>query len=270
MTQPSKSPLELPTTWDAVARTYAEDVHQWSAFAAEAVRRVPLSRTDRALDVGCGPGTLAFFVAPHVARIDAVDFSPEMIAMLRERAAREGVTNIEAAVMDAQSLTFDDATFDVAFSAFAFFSFPDRARAFAELHRVLRPGGRACVVTWGPIERRPVMKIGFDAAAEAFPHLPRPGKGDLQDPAECIREMSAAGFRDVASEPFTWSVHIESAEHYVDLITRSGAPFALMKKSMEDASWQAMYARLVEQVRKHLPAGGADLSAEAIYTVATR
>jgi ubiquinone/menaquinone biosynthesis C-methylase UbiE len=268
MSQPS--PMQLPTAWDAVAKTYAEDVHHWDAFAQEAIRRAPLDAKDRALDVGAGPGTLAFFAAPHVARVDAVDFSPEMIGELRARAEREHVRNVHGAVMSADALRFDDATFDVAFSLFAFFFFPDRPRAFAELHRVLKPGGHLVIGTWGPIERRPMMKLGFDAVAEALPQLPRPTKGDLQDPEECIREATEAGFRDVTAVPFTWSVHVPSARDYVNMVTRSGAPFALMRKKMDDAAWNAAIARIVEAVEKRIPEGGTDLSAEAIFTVARR
>jgi ubiquinone/menaquinone biosynthesis C-methylase UbiE len=268
MSQPS--PQQLPSTWDAVAKTYAENVHHWNGFAQEAARRAPLAADSRVLDVGCGPGTLAFFVAPHVARVDAVDFSPEMIAELRARADRDGVRNIEAAVMSADALRFDDAVFDVAFSLFAFFFFPDRPRAFAELYRVLKPGGHLVIGTWGPIERRPFMKLGFDAVAEALPQFPRPTKGDLQDPETCVREVTEAGFHDVAAFPFTWSIHVASAREYVSMLTRSGAPFAVMRKKMDEAAWDAAIARIVEAVEKRLPAGGADLSAEAIFTIARR
>jgi SAM-dependent methyltransferase len=172
--------------------------------------------------------------------------------------------------MDAQGLEFPEATFDAAFCIFAFFFFPDRARAFRELHRVLKPGGRALIATWGPIERRPIMRVAFEAVAEVLPHVPRPTKGDLQDPAECVREMTEAGFRDVQAQVFTSSTHFESAEAYVDLMVRSGAPFAVMRKKVSDGEWSSIRARLIEAVSRRFPNGGADLSAEAILTFGTR
>ena len=66
-----------------------------------------------------------------------------MIQELVTRASREGAKNLEGAVMDAQALSFPDAVFDAAFCRFGFFFFPDRARAFREIHRVLRSGGHA-------------------------------------------------------------------------------------------------------------------------------
>jgi ubiquinone/menaquinone biosynthesis C-methylase UbiE len=271
MTQPATPSLQQqPATWDAVAPTYAEEIWQWTAFVEEALRLLPVGATHRVLDVASGPGTLAFAAAPHAQRVDAVDFSPGMIEMLSQRAGRDAVTNVQGAVMDAQALTFADATFDATFCMFGFFFFPDRARAFRELHRVLRPSGRVLMATWSAIDRRPVMKVAFEAVAEALPDFPRPAKGDLQDPDECVREMSAAGFCDVSTRLFTSSVRIPSAERYLEFIVRSGAPFAVMKKKLGPAAWDSAMQRILDVLRRRIPEGGTELSAEAIFTVGTR
>src|SRR5262249_57690307 len=107
-------------------------------------------------------------------------------------AASAGVANVETALMDAGALTFADATFDAAYCIFGFMFFPNRARAFGELLRVLKPGARAVIATWAPIDKRPMMKVAFDAMAEALPHLPVPAKGDLQTLGECQSDISAA------------------------------------------------------------------------------
>jgi ubiquinone/menaquinone biosynthesis C-methylase UbiE len=269
-TRSEPGPQQQPATWDAVAPTYAEDVAQWARYAEEALRLVPPGKSDRVLDVACGPGTLAFLAARDAARVDATDFSPGMIEQLTARAAREGSDNVHGAVMDAQALGFPDATFDAAYSLFGFFFFPDRSKAFAELLRVLRPGGRALMATWGPIENRPLMKLGFDAIAEAVPQFPRPSKGDLQDPAECVREMIEAGFRDVSAQRFTVSVEVASADDYLDLIVRSGAPFAMMRKKLGEEGFASLRQRILEALRPRIPEGGASLAAESIFTVGTR
>ena len=259
----------MTQAWDIVSATYAEDAEHWSAYVDEALRIVPARSGERIIDVAAGPGTLAVRAAPVVARADAVDFSPGMIRELTARATRDGWANVHGAVMNAEELAFPDATFDAAYCLFAFFLFPDRARAFRELYRVLRPGGRALIATWATIERRPFMQIGFEAMAEAFPQAPRPSKGDLQEPEECVREMSASGFEEVVATRFVASAPVESAEHYVDVLSRSAAPLAAMKKQI-GSGWSEARKRLVDAVAKRLPGDTKALSAEAIFTRGVR
>jgi ubiquinone/menaquinone biosynthesis C-methylase UbiE len=148
-TQPS--PLGVPAAWDAIAATYAKDVTPFFArYGEEAIRLASPPPGARILDVAAGPGTLTFLAARDASRVTAVDFSPKMIDELRTRAKLENAANVDADVMDAQDLRFPDATFDAAFCLFAFMFFPDRARAFRDLYRVLRPGGKAVVATWAP------------------------------------------------------------------------------------------------------------------------
>ena len=281
--------MGVPEVWDAIASTYAVDVMPYFAlYAEEALRIAGLGASPvgaaaehpkgwdfpglsgHVLDVACGPGTLAFLAAPRVERVTGVDFSPKMIEEVRARAEREGVRNLDAEVMDAQALRFADATFDAAFCLFAFMFFPDRSRAFREMRRVIRDGSKAGVTTWAPIERRPFIKIGLEAMAEAVPQLPPMPKGDLQEPQACIEEMTAAGFRDVTTHPFTASVRVDSAEHYLRIMERSGAGFAALRKKIGETNWPRVYDRLLEAVRRRLPEGGAELSAEAIVSVGVR
>jgi ubiquinone/menaquinone biosynthesis C-methylase UbiE len=184
------SPLQNPGTWSAVARGYAEEIvplHE--AVVAEALERVPLQAGDRVLDIATGPGTLAFVAARKARSVEAVDFASGMIAEVKARAQREAVTNVAATVMDAQALAFPNDDFDAAFCMFGFMFFPDRPRVFREIQRVVRRGGRLLIATWATLDRRPLMKLGFDALGEALPDLPPPQKGDLQTPEECVREL---------------------------------------------------------------------------------
>jgi ubiquinone/menaquinone biosynthesis C-methylase UbiE len=270
MSAPQPGPLGVPEVWDVIASGYSQDVAPYFArYAEEALRLLPVDSSSRVLDVASGPGTLTFLAAQRGASVSAVDFSPGMIEELRKTAAREGAANVDARVMDAQSLGFSDSTFDAAFCLFAFMFFPDRSRVFREMHRVLCEGGKALVATWAPIERRPLLKIALDAMSEAIPQMPPMQKGDLQSPAECIEEMTAAGFRNVTTHVFTASLRVESPEHYLRTMERSGAGFSMMRKRAGDA-WPRLEKRLLEAFARRIPEAGVELPAEAILSIGTR
>jgi hypothetical protein len=65
-------------------------------------------------------------------------------------------------------------------------------------------------------------------------------------------------------------MHVDSPEHYLRAMERSGAPFVALRKKLGPDAWSEAYARLLEAVRKRVPEGGADLAAEAILTRGTR
>jgi SAM-dependent methyltransferase len=98
---------------------------------------------DRALEIGAGTGyfSLNLLQAGVVREATCTDISPGMVATLAGNADRLGLT-VRAARADAESLPFGGESFDLVLGHAVLHHLPDLARAFAELHRVLRPGGR--------------------------------------------------------------------------------------------------------------------------------
>lgn len=95
-------------------------------------------------DLGCGTGHLSRLIAPFARRVFAVDRSPEMLGLARERL--DGFANAEVRRGDLRKLPLEDASLDVAILALVLHYVVDLERAFSELHRVLRPSGRALVL----------------------------------------------------------------------------------------------------------------------------
>jgi demethylmenaquinone methyltransferase/2-methoxy-6-polyprenyl-1,4-benzoquinol methylase len=99
----------------------------------------------RALDLATGTGEMAFALAPHASQVIAVDFSPEMLQRARRKAERNKLGfKIDFLLADALILPFPDNSFDCASITFALRNVESITRCFAELGRVLKPGG--CVV----------------------------------------------------------------------------------------------------------------------------
>jgi len=96
---------------------------------------------ERALDVATGGGHVAVALARAGADVTAVDVTPEMLAEVAAGAEAEGVS-IATAEAEAGELPFADGSFDIVTCRIATHHFPDAARFFAEVARVLVPGGR--------------------------------------------------------------------------------------------------------------------------------
>jgi ubiquinone/menaquinone biosynthesis C-methylase UbiE len=104
-----------------------------------------LDATSRALDVGCGPGSTACFIAEQYgSRVQGIDISEVMIAKAKEKARRRGLEDVvEFRVADAFELPFEDDSFDVVIVESVLTPLPgDKKEALREMVRVVRPGGR--------------------------------------------------------------------------------------------------------------------------------
>jgi demethylmenaquinone methyltransferase/2-methoxy-6-polyprenyl-1,4-benzoquinol methylase/phosphoethanolamine N-methyltransferase len=130
---------------------------------ASIVDLAQLQPGEKVLDVGCGTGSLAITAkvkAGASVEISGRDAAPEMIARARQKAAKAGVAiDFQAGVVEA--LDFPDDTFDVVLSSFMVHHLPGdlKAKAFAEIYRVLKPGGRLLVIDFEPPQNRFLVRI---------------------------------------------------------------------------------------------------------------
>jgi arsenite methyltransferase len=100
------------------------------------------------VDLGSGAGNDVFIARAAVGEtgwVIGVDMTPEMIAKARENAARRGFKNTEFRLGDIEALPVEDASADVVVSNCVLNLVPDKTKAFAEIFRILKPGGRFCV-----------------------------------------------------------------------------------------------------------------------------
>jgi arsenite methyltransferase len=104
-----------------------------------------LAAGEDVLDLGSGAGTDSLVAAQMVApsgRVTGIDMTLEMVAKARAAAAELGADNVEFVEGEAEQLPSGDASFDVVISNGVIDLIPDKDAVFAELFRVLRPGGR--------------------------------------------------------------------------------------------------------------------------------
>ncbi|HKV05430.1 MAG TPA: class I SAM-dependent methyltransferase [Candidatus Acidoferrales bacterium] len=116
------------------------------AEAEQLARMVMACAGDRAVDLACGPGTLALRFARHVRWVCGLDLTPAILERAREAAAGQGLANLDFAIGDAQSLPFADGSLDIAVTSYSLHHLPDAARAIGEMARVVRRGGRVGIL----------------------------------------------------------------------------------------------------------------------------
>lgn len=195
------TPEQIAGNWNLVARRYAEHIDPMTAqYAADAVELIGLTSDDRVVDVASGFGAATLLAAGRANEVVAVDFSSEMCTALRERTAGEEVSNVTVHEMDAQALGFADDDFDAALSSFGVMMCPDRAKAFAEMARVVRSGGRLAVTCWQAPPNNEWLELFITTVLTALPDAAPPTPPpfmELADPKRLRSEVEAAGWSEV-------------------------------------------------------------------------
>ncbi len=97
------------------------------------------------LDLACGPGIVTAALAPAARTVTAFDLTPEMLRQTEARCRAAGLANVTTRQGDAEHLPFDDGAFDCVATRLSLHHFTDPAAVLAEVHRVLKPGGRLVI-----------------------------------------------------------------------------------------------------------------------------
>ncbi|MDM9624298.1 class I SAM-dependent methyltransferase [Rhizobium sp. S152] len=144
---------------------YEQLMGRWSKrLAPPFVDFAGLSDNERVLDVGCGNGSLTFFLpqAAKVKEIVAIDYSPVFVEDI-VRANTDPRISVRQA--DAMALPFENGSFDRALSLLVLHFVSDPDKAISEMRRVVRPGGVVAAAVWDHMGGMPGMRMLLDTAA---------------------------------------------------------------------------------------------------------
>lgn len=172
------------------------------------------------LDTASGTGNPAVSIALAMegrGSVTCCDFVPRMVEAARARARNLGLAVMRFLCADMLALPFPEATFDAVTCRFGIMSVGDRAAAAKEALRVLRPGGRAAYVVWGPYEENPPFWVPRRTAAAFFGEEegPPPPRHSMGAPGAVAEVLEAAGFEGAEERALRYERRVEDVDGYV-------------------------------------------------------
>ena len=208
---------------------------------------------ERVLDVAAGNGNATLAAARRFANVTSTDYVPELLEKGARRALADGLP-VELRVADAESLPFDDGSFDVALSSFGVMFAPNQARAASELQRVVRSGGRIGMANWTP---EGFIGELFRAMAG---HVPPPA--GIQSPTlwgsePRIVELFGPQAADIRCNRTYYNFRFRSAAHWIEVFRACYGPMHKAYESL-DAEHQEFLTCALTELLERRNVGGPD------------
>ncbi|GAA3388855.1 class I SAM-dependent methyltransferase [Streptomyces roseoviridis] len=230
------------------------------------------------LDLGCGAGQttrLAALRAPE-GRALGLDLSAPMLAEARTRAAVEGVANVSFVQGDAQVHPFEEAAFDAAISRYGVMFYTDPEKAFANIGRALRPGGRLAFIC----PSAPELNGWVTAMTSLEGILPTgdfrtpgdgPGMFSLSAPERVRSVLIAAGYTDITVDEVTaYGTWGQDAADAADFLLATGPGRHLMQQADPPTQARARKALTAHLAAHETPDGTVRLLSTSWLVTAER
>jgi ubiquinone/menaquinone biosynthesis C-methylase UbiE len=212
-------------------------------YAADLVQRIPWADTVRILELACGTGIATRRLRERLpagdgASITATDLNEPMLE--HAKAKFPGDARIHWRQADATALSFPDTSFDVVVCQFGVMFFPDKAAAYREARRVLRPGGTFVFNVWAGFDRNPMLRLTHQTLARWFPDNPPTfyeTPCGYHDADAISRALRVADFTEVRTTPVALTGVSPSARSAaIGLVEGNPVVTAIAERGMPDAS----------------------------------
>ena len=272
--------MDAAQTWGAVAEAWEANVdglddHTGEATAALLVR-LAVQAGERVLELAAGPGSLGARWSELVGPAGTVlvsDISPAMVDAASRRNA--ALTNVDTAVIDAAAIGRPDGSFDVVACRMGLMFTPDPSVAFAEIRRVLGPGGRFGALTWGGLEHNPWMTcVGMAAMANGLvgggPPIGPGGIFSLGDPAALEVLAKDAGFSDVTVEEIAITFRSDSVDAHIEMVGSLAGPLAAVLDAASPEQLAAVRRTAADLAAPYLTGDGLEIPGRALLVAGRR
>ncbi|MCR9278022.1 MAG: class I SAM-dependent methyltransferase [Pseudomonadaceae bacterium] len=259
---------EAGATWVAAQQRLDEMLAPISTLALDAFAARP---GDRVIDVGCGCGATSLALADAGCEVLGADISAPMLAHAQQRV---GSRAIRFERLDAANDSLPGG-FSGLFSRFGVMFFDQPGAAFANLRASLNPDGRLAFVCWQTPRSNPWMSIAGAAIADFLPpppaptNPPEPGPFAFADPDYVRSTLESAGFKDIAIEGATPTLHVaDNLDDAVSFQSQVG-PLARALSLLEGDQLELARNAAREALAPHMTDAGLDLGS-AVWIVTAR
>jgi len=268
--------------WDKHAKgwnDHSAQIRDWLREATDAMLAMAEVRPGaRVLDVAAGAGDQTLEVAQCVGPAGAVlatDLSPAILEFAKDRARRAGYGNVETAAADGENLNVGAGVFDAAVCRLGLMFFPDPGKGLREMHRALKPGGRACTMVFSTPDKNPCVSILVSTAFKPAGLPPRDpyqpgGLLSLGKPGLIDELFQQAGFSRVATTKLTAPFSLPSVKDYLDFIRNSASPILQILARLDAPAKAAAWAEIESKLSAFNTADGWEGPNELLLTIGRR
>ena len=215
----------------------------------------------KVLDVAAGNGMVSLAAARRWCDVTSTDYVPALLESGRARATANGLS-IRFMEADAESLPFDDASFDAVVSTFGVMFAPNQAQAASEMMRVCKRGGRIGLANWTP--------DGF--IGQVFKTLSKylPPPAGAKSPAlwgtrAALNEMFGSQASSIKAEPRFFNFRYKSAEHFLDVFKTYYGPVLKAFAALDAAAQQDLHNDLYALIVRMNKSGDATMVVPSEY-----
>jgi ubiquinone/menaquinone biosynthesis C-methylase UbiE len=230
-------------TYNAASDHYDEQANSfWHRFGRRTVERLGLSPGARVLDVCCGSGASAIPAAEIVGSngfVLGVDLAEELLELARSKAKQRDLKHVEFRTGDMLDLRLPAADFDAVICVFGIFFVPDMQASVLELWRLVRPGGKLAITTWGPRLFEPVNTAFWNSVREVRPDLYKGfNPWDRICDVESVRSILAGAGANTSEIILENGTHrLCSPEDWWTIVLGSGYRGTVQQLDAENCEW---------------------------------
>jgi SAM-dependent methyltransferase len=268
---PALDPDHLRATsregWEEAAPAWgrvADRIRDWGVgLSAAMVDALALQPGQRVLELAAGPGDTGFMAAELVAPggvLICSDGAEAMLDVARERAAEQGIANVEFRQLELEWIDLPTADVDAVLCRWGIMLVVDSEAAAHEIRRVLKPGGRAALAVWDEPGRNPWTTVASQAMLElGFAEPPDPGEPGMFKlaPDGALRELlESAGLLDVTVTPVAMERRFDDVDQYIAETLQMSSRFRSAYRELDFERQQELRRRVAADARPFAAADG--------------